>query len=138
MPAKDLYHEAVRQAIVKDGWRITHDPFRMRWGRRSLFIDLGAERVLAAERQGRKVAIEVKSFAGPSAVADLEQALGQYILYRNVLARVEPDRTLYLAIRDVTFGALFKEPLGELLLEEEDLQLLVFDSEAEEVVRWIP
>ena len=137
MPAKDLYHETVRRAIAKDGWRVTHDPLRLGWGRRSLYVDLGAERMLAAEKEGQKIAVEVKGFTGPSAVADLEQALGQYVLYQNVLARVEQDRTLYLAVRRQTFRTIFEEPLGELLIEA-GMRLLVFNSETEEVVRWIP
>ena len=100
-------------------------------------MDLGAERVLAAEKRGRKIGVEVKGFTGPSPVADLEQALGQYVLYQSVLARVEPERTLYLAVRNSTFRTLFEEPLGRLLLEE-GMRLLVFNPKTEEVVRWIP
>lgn len=67
MPAKDLYHEAVKNALIKDGWTITHDPLRLRLRRgKSLFVDLGAERLLAAERGAEKIAVEVKSFARAS------------------------------------------------------------------------
>ena len=52
MPAHDLYHDAVKNALIKDGWTITHDPFRMEWGKRDMYVDLGAERLLAAERAG--------------------------------------------------------------------------------------
>ena len=43
MPARDMYHDAVRNALVKDGWTITHDPFRLSWGGRDMYVDLGAE-----------------------------------------------------------------------------------------------
>ena len=57
MPARDIYHEAVKNALVKDGWTITHDPLRLRLRRgRNLFVDLGAERLLAAERGTEKIA----------------------------------------------------------------------------------
>jgi XisH protein len=26
--AKDFYHDNVRQALEKDGWHITHDPYK--------------------------------------------------------------------------------------------------------------
>jgi hypothetical protein len=107
MPAKDLYHDIVRNALVKDGWTITHDPLRLRWGLKDLYIDLGAEQLLAAEKPGRKIAVESKSFIGPSVAAALEQALGQYILYRDILTRIEPERQLYLAIRHAVFRDLF-------------------------------
>ncbi|MEB3282115.1 MAG: element excision factor XisH family protein [Lyngbya sp.] len=32
MPAKDFYHDTVKNALIKDGWRITNDPLRLKWG----------------------------------------------------------------------------------------------------------
>jgi hypothetical protein len=80
MPAKDTYHDAVRNALVKDGWTITDDPFRLIWGERDFYVDLGAERIVAAEKAGKRIAVEVKSFLGTSPVHDLELALGQFLL----------------------------------------------------------
>jgi hypothetical protein len=76
MPAKDTYHDALCRALVKDGWTITDDPFRLIWGKRDFYVDLGAERVVAAEKAGKRIAVEVKSFLGASAMHDLELALG--------------------------------------------------------------
>lgn len=136
MAAKDIYHDAVRAALTKDGWTITHDPLVLRWGSKDLYVDLGAERLLAAEKAGQRIAVEVKSFVSASEVADLEGALGQFILYHDVLGRIEPERTLYLAIRDVVFTDVFQEPIGEILLENNRLRLVVFDPEREEIVTW--
>jgi hypothetical protein len=138
MPAKDLYHDVVKNALITDGWTITHDPLRLQWGPRDLYIDLGAEHLLAAERPGRKIAVEVKSFVGPSIVADLEQALGQYILYHAILAQVEPERVLYLALRHAVFQDLFAEPLGQVLLTNQRVRLVVFDPHTEGILTWIP
>ena len=85
MPAKDIYHNNVRTALEKDGWTITKDPLPLKIGGRSLFVDLGAEKIFAAEKQGRKIAVEVKSFLAASPVHDLEEALGQYIVYEDIL-----------------------------------------------------
>ena len=71
MPAKDIYHNTVRTALEKDGWTITNDLLTLEIGDRSLFVDLGAEKILAAEKQGRKIAVEVKSFLSFSPVHDL-------------------------------------------------------------------
>lgn len=77
MPAKDIYHNTVKNALIKDGWTITHDPLRIRLARgRNLFVDLGAYRLLAAQRLTEKIAIEVKSFTRPSDMKDLEEAVG--------------------------------------------------------------
>ena len=92
MPAKDVYHQVVKKALIKTNWTITHDPYPLSWARKNLFIDLGAEQLLAAEKQNRQIAVEVKSFLKESRVVDLEQALGQYILYHDILEKQDPER----------------------------------------------
>lgn len=137
MPAKDIYHNTVRTALEKDGWTITNDPLTLEIGDRSLFVDLGAEKILAAEKQGRKIAVEVKSFVSASPVNDLEEAVGQYIVYEDILERSEPERIIYLAIRAEVYAQIFSEPIGQLLLEKKRFKLIVFDSLKETIVRWI-
>ncbi len=88
MPAKDIYHDVVKNALIKDGWAVTNDPFRLKWGARELFVDLGLSKLIAAQKAEQKIAVEIKSFTNPSSIADLEQALGQYLLYRAVLEEV--------------------------------------------------
>ena len=137
MPAKDIYHNTVRTALEKDGWTITNDPLPLKIGDRSLFVDLGAEKILAAEKQGRKIAVEVKSFLSISPVHDLEEALGQYIVYEDILELSEPERNIYLAVREEVYLDIFSEPLGQLLLRKKRLKLIVFDSSREIIIRWI-
>ncbi len=137
MPAKDIYHDAVRNALIKDGWTITHDPLVLKWGPKDLYVDLGAERLVAAEKAGRKIAVEIKSFVSPSEVEDLENAVGQFILYHDVLNRTEPNRELYLAIREAIFVDVFAEPLGQVLLENRRVRLVVFDPQAEVILKWV-
>jgi hypothetical protein len=98
MPAKDIHHDLVHRLLVADGWRVTHDPYRIVVGRKNLFVDLGAEKLIAANRDGKRIAVEVKSFEGPSEVHDLEVALGQYLLYLPFLRAQEPERQLYLLV----------------------------------------
>lgn len=139
MSAKDFYHQTVKQSLVKAGWTITHDPFPLKWFKRNLSVDLGAEQLIAAEQKERKIAVEVKSFIGDSIILDLEKALGQYILYYKILQKNEPERELYLAIPVVAFEKLFEEDkFDELLLEDEDIKILIFNPKVEEIVKWIP
>ncbi len=137
MPAKDTYHNNVRTALEKDGWTITNDPLTLEIGGRSLYVDLGAEKPFAAEKQGRKIAVEVKSFLAASPVHDLEEALGQYIVYEDILEVSEPERNIYLAVREEVYLDIFSEPIGQLLLRKKRLKLIVFDSSKEMIVRWI-
>ena len=94
----DRYHQNVRRALEKDGWTITSDPLTLRFGDAILYADLGVERVLAAERGTEKIAVEIKTFLGASLMAELEQPIGQYSLYEDVLAQTEADRRVVLAI----------------------------------------
>jgi len=138
MPAKDIYHDAVKNALIKDGWTITHDPLMLKWGLKDLYVDLGAEQLVAAEKGTQKIAVEVKSFVGASEVEDLKIVVGQFVLYHDILERVESDRILYLAVRDAVFTDVFQDPIGQVLLENQRVRLVVFDAQAEVIVRWIP
>jgi len=137
MPAKDIFHDCVKTALIKDGWEITHDPLSLRIGKKDLFIDLGAEKLLAAEKNNQRIAVEIKSFISASGMRDLENAIGQYIVYQNVLSVTSPERLLYLAIRESVFVNLFQDELGKLLLERQALKILTFDPELEAVTQWI-
>lgn len=137
MPAKDIYHNQVVNALNKDGWKITDDPLRLQYGAKDFYVDLGAEKLLAAEKNGDKIAVEIKSFVGASEIEDLKNAVGQFVIYRSVMEKIEFDRKLFLAIRDTVYIDLFEEPIGKLLIETENLKVLVFDAKREEIVKWI-
>jgi hypothetical protein len=138
MSARDRYHEPCKAALIKDGWIVTDDPLYLKYGAKDMFADLGAEEILGAELGGRKIAVEIKSFLGPSDLTDLEKALGQFILYRSVLEINEPDRRLYLAVPEVAFVDLFEQPVGKLVMSKTNLLLIVFDPHESEITRWIP
>jgi hypothetical protein len=138
VPAKNLYHDAVVSALKADGWTITDDPLTLTYGGRDLFADLGAERdSIGAEKAGRKIAVEIQSFVSPSPVRDLQEAVGQYEVYRAVLAEMQPGRVLYLAVPYQVYDGLLAEKLGQLIVARLRLQLLVFDRRKETVVKWI-
>jgi XisH protein len=137
MPTKDLYHNTVKAALIKEGWIITDDPLSLEIGGRDLFIDLGAERLLIADRDREKIAVEVKSFISPSPVRDLENALGQYILYEDIIDQQYPERRLYLAIREEVYLTFFAEPIVQIPLKRRRIKLLVFDETQEVITQWI-
>ena len=136
MPALDRIHTAVRNALIKDGWTITHDPFVIAYAEITLFADLAAERALAVERGGQQIVVEVKSFTGLSPIQDLKVMLGQYDLYRGFLEIVAPERQLYLAVSDGTYRTLFEQQAVQLIVRRYDLPLLIVNIAAEEVVTW--
>lgn len=127
-----------KRALKKDNWTITHDPFLLKIGNKRLYADLGADRLISAEKGHEKIAVEIKSFLGPSDVKDLEQALGQFVLYRKVLDQQERERHLYLAVNEITFNGIFADEIGQLLLAHQTLRLIVFDEENEVITQWEP
>jgi XisH protein len=118
MPAKDIYHDAVRFALVKDGWKILAEDYSLEYGGDRVYVDLAAEKAIAAEKQGRKILVEVKSFIGRSFVNDLEQAVGQYVIYRDILVETELDFELYLAITAGVYKGSFQRKLAQMIVEK--------------------
>ena len=92
--AKDIYHQQVREALIKDGWTITHDPLALenQGERMDYEIDLGAEKLIGAERGTEKIAVEVKSFLKASLTNEFHGILGQYIVYEEALEYLASDR----------------------------------------------
>lgn len=138
MPARNIHHTAVIQALQADGWTITHDPLLIPYGDRRLFIDLGAERVtIGAERGSERIAVEIASFVADSPVRDLQEAVGQFVVYRAILSKVEPERTLFLGVSPQVYDSVLSEPVGQLVAAEVRLRILVFDPHQQKVIRWI-
>ncbi len=137
MPAKDTYHNAVKNALIKDGWTITADPYFIKYEDAELYADLAAEKPIAAERQGQKIVVEIKSFIGRSLMYDFHGALGQYIVYRNIIQLTAPEYTLYLGIDDAVYQDFFQRKSIQLIAKENRLLLMTVEMKNEEIIQWI-
>ncbi|MBD2608154.1 XisH family protein [Scytonema hofmannii FACHB-248] len=137
MSAKDLFHEAVKRGLEKDQWMITDDPLELEWEEVKVKIDLAAERLIAAKRGEERIAVEIKSFIGTSAISDFHTALGQFLNYRIMLEAKEPDRQLYLAIPLETYDTFFQSQFAQTVKERYQLKLIVYEPLNEEIVQWI-
>lgn len=136
MAAKDLFHNAVRQALLKEQWVITADPLKIRIERVKFEIDLAAEKILAADKEGRKIAVEIKSFLNSSVITDFHSALGQFLNYRLALQMSEPDRILYLAVPVDTFESFFQERFTQEAVKLYQVKLVSYDPLQEVIVEW--
>jgi XisH protein len=134
--AKDCFHDAVRVALEKEGWTITADPLEMSVGDVDFEIDLAAE-MLAAERAGEKIAVEIKSFIGRSNVSDFHTALGQFMNYKFALEEFEAERKLYLAIPESIYNSFFQRRFVRSVIERTEIQLLVYDEKKEVIIQWL-
>lgn len=138
MSAKDAYHDIVRSALEKEGWRITDDPLILTFTpKRQLKIDLGAERLIGAERGNERIAVEVKTFLAPSTISEFHTALGQFLNYRLALKLKQPDRQLFLAVPKEVYQTFFMEEFAQLSMAEYSLKLMIFDIENQEISQWI-
>ncbi|MEH2277182.1 MAG: XisH family protein [Nostoc sp.] len=137
MSAKDVFHEVVKKALQKDGWQITHDPLSISVGGVNVSIDLAAEKLIAAEREGEKIAVEVKSFLEKSsAISEFHTALGQFINYRGALKRRQPERVLFLAVPLTTYKTFFQLDFPQAMIEENQVKMIIYDVEQEVIVKW--
>ncbi|NNJ13477.1 fatty-acid oxidation protein subunit alpha [Chloroflexales bacterium ZM16-3] len=137
MAAKDLFHNAVKAALRKEGWHITDDPLVVQFGGVDFYIDLGAEKLIAAEKEGQQIAVEIKSFLGPSLVSDFHGALGQFLNYRLALETEDPTRQLYLAVPLDTHTTFFALPFAQLAADRYQLKRIIYDAQAQEIIQWI-
>ncbi|MEH1855104.1 XisH family protein [Nostoc sp.] len=137
MPAKDVYHDAVKNALIKDGWIITADPYPIKYEEVKLFADLAGEKTIAASREGKQIVIEIKSFLSRSPMRDFETALGQYLIYKAFLSLENPERELYLAIGEIIYEDFFQKVAIQLVVAKYQVSLLVVDMNKQEIVKWI-
>jgi XisH protein len=135
--AKDLYHNNVREALQKEGWLITHDPYSIEIEEVSYEIDLGAEPMIAAEKEGNKIAVEIKSFAGTSTVSEFHRAVGQFVDYGVAMRMQEPDRVLYLAVPQLTYDSFFQKNIIKATLAHINCKLIVYSPQNNSIVSWI-
>ena len=136
MAAKDRFHDAVKQALLKDQWVITADPLILKIDKVKFEVDLAAEKVFAAEKAGQKIAVEIKSFLNSSAVRDFHSALGQFLNYRLGLQMTEPDRILYLAIPIDIFESFFQERFTKEAIRQYQVKLIVYEPIQEVIIEW--
>jgi XisH protein len=134
--AKDIFHQSVKRALEKEKWIITDDPLRFQFGNVNFQVDLGAERLLAAEREGEKIAVEIKSFLNPSAITDFYAALGQFLSYRLGLEAIEPDRQLFLAVPIDAYNTFFQQEFTQIALQRYQVPIVVYNPANEAIVRW--
>ncbi len=135
--AKDIFHEHVKEALTKDGWTITHDPYSLKHLKKELEVDLGAEMIIAAQKDKLQIAVEIKSFLSHSGIYDFYGALGQFKTYQRLLKKTDSSRILFLAVPKDAYQDFFNTPFGKEAIEEENLKLIVYNPKSKYIELWI-
>jgi len=136
--AKDKIHDDVVEALQKDGWHIIKEHFSIRYAEFEVSIDIAAERpAVLAEKNGRQILVEIKTFGGRSFINELQDAIGQYILYRNMLTLTNIDYELFLAIDESIYDSYFEKEAANQVVRFNQLNILVVNVKRQEVVKWL-
>ncbi|MCA6597069.1 XisH family protein [Pseudanabaena galeata UHCC 0370] len=137
MSRRDDLHFPLRRTLEKDGWIITSDPLILVLGQTLLKADLGAEKLFTAEKEGRKIAVEIKDFDASSVISELEKTMGQLQLYQWALEEQEPERQLFLAISQAVYTSQFQRPIFQIAIQRNKINLLIYNPDQEVIVKWI-
>jgi hypothetical protein len=137
MPALDKFHLIVKQALIRDGWTITDEPFYLQYEGTDVAIDFGAEKFIAAEKEGQRIAVEVKSFVTDSLLYEFHQVVGQCVDYQVMLDQIEPERVLYIAVPVNVYDIFFQRPFVQLVVQRIQMKLLVYDIQQGVITTWI-
>lgn len=134
--ARDIFHDAVREGLKKDGWQVTHEHMQLQVGGVEMYVDLAAEPLIAAEKEDQKIAVEVKSFIQVSDIHEFHLAIGQYRNYLLALSIRDPERVLYLGVTEEAFNRFFTLQFVQQALEFNSVHFLVYDTQEEKIVLW--
>ncbi len=135
--ARDIFHSLVKEALEMEGWVITHDPYLLHSRKEGgLHTDLGAEKVITAEKGNIRIAVEVKSFVHISIMHDFLLAVGQYFVYKKLLKKKEPDRTLYIALPDFVYSRVSKLEWAKEVIQELDMKFILYDTNHKTIIAW--
>lgn len=135
--ARDKFHYEVKTALQDEGWAITDDPLVVKNGNIAVQIDMGAERLIGAEKGAEKIAVEIKTFGLVSFITAFYEAIGKYIVYRKALRMAKSERALYLAIPADIHEKHFSEGLIKGVCEEEQIKTIVYDQQSKVINQWI-
>lgn len=135
--ARDKFHKEVRIALEGEGWLITNDPLNVKVGTIPMQIDMGAEKLIGAERAGEKIAVEVKTFSLSSFITSFYEAVGKYIVYREALLEVESDRTLYLAVPNIMYEEYGNEPLVARVFTANKIKIIIYEPKSQIITSWL-
>ena len=134
--ARDFYHDHVKAALEKSGWKITDDPYEIKVDKIAQEIDFGAEQLFAAEKGEELIAVEVKSFVGLSDISEFHRAVGQFVNYRSALSVADPERIIFLAVPSLTWDSFFQEKVVQISLGDIRAKVMIYDPVEKKIVGW--
>jgi hypothetical protein len=135
--ARDIFHSLIKEALESEGWVVTHDPFLLHSRKEGgLQVDIGAEKILIAEREQRRIAVEVKSFVHISILHDFLLAVGQFYVYKKLLLKNDTERVLYVALPDFVYNRIIKYDWAKDVVEDLKMKFILYDTNLKIITAW--
>lgn len=123
--------------MIKDGWTITDDPLRLLTKEEGgIVTDLGAEKMIIAEKELKRIAVEVKNFINPSLVHEFMKSTGQYVSYETVVLKKHINRQMFLAMPYYVFDKLKKFDFVNDIIERFHIKLILYNPITETIEEW--
>ncbi len=134
--AKDLYHDAVKTALMKEGWMIIDENYQLKPDPKlTFYVDVQAEKFVLAKKKTQVILVEVKSFISQSNTYELHSSIGQYLVYKTALEYLKFDKEIFLAVPISIYKSLFQRSFMQFLIEKYELKLLPFHPIKKEIIR---
>ena len=135
--ARDLFHNIVKEALIKEGWTITHDPFPLHSRKEGgLSTDIGAEKIILAENNLKRIAVEVKSFTHMSILHEFLKASGQYLSYSKIIKKNDPERLLYVAMPTFIYYRIIQYDWVVEVMEDLNMKTILYSTEKIIIEAW--
>ena len=135
--ARDLFHYIVKEALIKDGWTITHDPYPLHSRKEGgLSTDIGAEKIILAENNLNKIAVEVKSFVHMSILHEFLKASGQYHSYSKIIGKNDPQRLLYVAMPTFVYYRIIQYDWVVEVMADLKMKVILYNTEKIIIEEW--
>lgn len=137
--ARDLIHEAIKQALINDGWIILKDPYRIELVDDAKFyqVDLAADKHLDAKKGNREILVEIKTLSGTSILHQFHGILGQYLLYRDAMREQKIHKDLYLAVSSNGLDKLNEIKFIRRRIAQYDIKIICVSLQTEKILQWI-
>lgn len=136
MPALDACHHQIVHALEKAGWTVAPKPFTLASPLNNLFADIEAHRIVNGFEE-EMIVVEAKCFQDEGAyMPDLYSAIGQYLIYQDLMKQLGLNSPLYLAIPSKVYYGIF-EPLASSIVSRNEMKIIIVNLDDEVIERWL-
>ena len=126
----------IANALAKDGWTISHEPFLPPPLVHGDIENSVVERAILACRGGEKIALIPLEIDDSSDLDSVYEAIGGHALLRSLMTRSESDRLVYIAVSKEGASVILCRPSIMKALGDLQMPFVICDREKRRILRW--